>query len=45
MLKMILHISRAVYLMTALGIADLLARGPMTAAQLAQTTQAYQRSL
>jgi SAM-dependent methyltransferase len=40
-----IHISRAVYLVAALGIADLLAGGPMTAAQLAQATQAHEGSL
>ncbi len=40
-----IHISRAVYLVAALGIADLLADGPMTAAQLAQATQAHEPSL
>ena len=40
-----IHISRAVYVVAALGIADLLAGGPMTAAQLAQATQAHERSL
>jgi predicted O-methyltransferase YrrM len=47
MLQMIwgIHISRAVYVVTALGIADLLAGGPMTAAQLAQATQAHEPSL
>ncbi len=47
MLQMIwgIHISRAVYVVAALGIADLLADGPMTAAQLAQATQAHEPSL
>jgi SAM-dependent methyltransferase len=40
-----IHISRAVYTAAALGIADLLAGGPMTAAQLAQATQAHEPSL
>jgi hypothetical protein len=40
-----IHISRAVYVVAALGIADLLAGGPMTAAQLAQATQAHEGSL
>ena len=46
-LQMILgiHISRAVSAVAALGIADLLADGPMTAAQLAQATQAHEGSL
>lgn len=37
MLQMIwgLHISRAVYVVAELGVADMLASGPMTAAQLA----------
>ena len=39
------HMSRAVYVVAALGIADLLAGGPMTAAQLAQATQAHEESL
>ena len=38
------HMSRAVYVVAALGIADLLAGGPMTAAQLAQATQALRSS-
>jgi hypothetical protein len=47
MLRMIwgIHISRAVYVMAELGIADMLANGPMTAAELAQATQAHQSSL
>jgi SAM-dependent methyltransferase len=47
MLQMIwgLHISRAVYAVAALGIADLLASGPMTAAQLAEATEAHEPSL
>jgi SAM-dependent methyltransferase len=47
MLQMIwgIHISRAVYVVAALGIADLLAGGPMTTAQLAQATQAHEPSL
>lgn len=40
-----IHISRAVYVAAALGIADLLAGGPMTAAQLAEATQAHESSL
>jgi SAM-dependent methyltransferase len=40
-----IHISRAVYVVAELGIADLLADGPMTAAQLAQATQAHEPSL
>src|SRR5262245_52335408 len=46
-LQMILgiHISRAVSVVAALGVADLLAEGPLTAAQLAQATQAHEGSL
>jgi SAM-dependent methyltransferase len=40
-----IHISRAVYVVAKLGIADLLAGGPMTAVQLAQATQAHEGSL
>jgi O-methyltransferase domain/Dimerisation domain len=40
-----IHLSRAVYLVAALGIADLLAGGPMTAAQLARATQTHEPSL
>ena len=40
-----LHISRAVYLAAELGVADLLAAGERTAAELAQATQADERSL
>jgi hypothetical protein len=40
-----IHISRAVYVVAALGIADLLVAGPMTAAQLARATQAHEESL
>jgi hypothetical protein len=42
MLQMIwgLHISRAVYVVAELGIADLLAGGPLTVAHLAKVTQA-----
>jgi SAM-dependent methyltransferase len=40
-----IHISRAVYAAAELGIADLLAGGPMTTAQLAQATQAHEPSL
>jgi SAM-dependent methyltransferase len=39
------HVSRVVYVLAALGIADLLAGGPMTAAQLAQATQAHEEPL
>ena len=47
MLRMIsgVHISRAVYVAAELGIADLLASGPMTAAELAQATKAHEPSL
>ena len=47
MLQMIwgLHISRAVYVVAELGVADMLASGPMTAAQLAQATRAHEPSL
>jgi multifunctional cyclase/dehydratase/O-methyltransferase len=38
------HMSRAVYVVAALGIADLLADGPLTAAQLARG-QAHEGSL
>jgi hypothetical protein len=40
-----IHISRAIYVVAELGLADLLAGGPMTAAQLAQATQAHEPSL
>jgi SAM-dependent methyltransferase len=40
-----IHISRAVSAVAALGIADRLADGPMTAAQLARATQAHEPSL
>jgi len=40
-----IHISRAVYVAAELGIADLLAGGPMTAGQLARATQAHEPSL
>src|SRR5215472_2400141 len=40
-----IHISRAVYVVAELGITDLLAGGPMTAAQLAQATRAHEPSL
>ena len=39
------HISRAVYVAAELGVADLLAGGPMTAAQLAQATRVHEPSL
>jgi orsellinic acid C2-O-methyltransferase len=40
-----LHISRSVYVVAELGIADLLASGPMTAGQLAEATHAHEPSL
>jgi O-methyltransferase/methyltransferase family protein len=40
-----IHISRAVYAAAKLGIADLLADGPLTAAQLARATRAHEPSL
>jgi O-methyltransferase domain len=40
-----IHISRAVYVVAELGIADHLAAGPLTAAQLAQATQTHEPSL
>jgi O-methyltransferase domain/Dimerisation domain len=40
-----LHISRAMYVVAALGIPDMLAGGPMTAGQLAEATQAHGLSL
>src|SRR5215469_12996754 len=39
------QMARAMYVMAKLGIADLLAGAPMTAAQLAQATQAHEPSL
>jgi SAM-dependent methyltransferase len=47
MLRMIsgLHVSRAVYLAAELGIADLLAEGPRTAAALAEATQTNEAAL
>lgn len=47
MLEMIsgVHISRAVYVAAELGIADLLADGPLTVAHLAKVTQAHEPSL
>lgn len=47
MLRMIwgVHISRAVYVAAELGIPDLLAAGPATAAHLAKATQAHEPSL
>ena len=46
-LKMIwgIHISRAVYVAAELGIADRLAGGPMSSAELAAATQTHERSL
>lgn len=46
-LKMIwgIHISRAVYVAAELGIADRLASGPASAAELAAATQTHERSL
>lgn len=40
-----LHISRAIYVMAELGVADLLADGQMTAGQLAEATQTHELSL
>lgn len=40
-----IHVSRAVYVAAELGIADLLAGGPTTAAHLAQARQAHEPSL
>lgn len=40
-----IHISRAVYLVAALGIADRLAAGPLTVSELAQATYADEGSL
>ena len=40
-----IHISRAVYVAAELGIADLLADGPMSSAQLAEATQTHEPSL
>ena len=47
MLRMIwgIHISRAVYVAAELGIADMLAGGPMTAAELAHATNTHGPSL
>jgi hypothetical protein len=39
------HVSRALYAVAELGIAELLAGGPMTSAQLAQATDAHEPSL
>jgi O-methyltransferase domain/Dimerisation domain len=40
-----IHISRAVYVMAELGIADILAHGPMTTADLARSARAHEPSL
>ena len=40
-----IHISRAVYVAAELGLADRLAAGPMTSAELAQATQTHEPSL
>ena len=40
-----IHISRAVYVAAELGLADLMADGPLTAAQLARATRAHEPSL
>jgi hypothetical protein len=40
-----IHISRAVYVAAALGVAELLAAGPMTDLELAHATQAHRPSL
>jgi O-methyltransferase domain/Dimerisation domain len=40
-----IHISRAIYAAAELGVADLLAGGPKTAAELARATQAHEPSL
>lgn len=40
-----IHISRAVYVAAELGIADILASGPRTAAQLSEATRTHQPSL
>ncbi len=40
-----IHISRAVYVAAELGLADHLAGGPMTSAELAQATQTHEPSL
>ena len=47
MLRMIwgIHISRAVYVAAELGIADRLASGPMSSAELAKATRAHEPSL
>ena len=40
-----LHVSRALYVVAALGVPDMLAGGPMTAGQLAEAAQAHEMSL
>lgn len=40
-----IHVSRAIYVVARLGIADLLANGPMRVAELAQATQTHEPSL
>ena len=47
LLRMIwgIHISRCVYAAAELGIADLLADGPRTSAELARTTETHEPSL
>jgi hypothetical protein len=39
------HVSRAAYVIAKLGVADMLAGGPMTSAQLAEATKAHEPSL
>ena len=47
LLRMIwgIHISRAIYVAAELGIADRLATGPMSSAELAEATRAHEPSL
>src|SRR4051812_23400596 len=40
-----IHVSRAVYVVAELGIADRLGSGPMSSAELAQATQTHEPSL
>jgi len=40
-----IHISRAIYVAAELGLADLMADGPLTAEQLARATRAHEPSL
>jgi hypothetical protein len=40
-----IHISRAVYVAAELGLADLMADGPLTADQMARATRAHGPSL